>query len=392
MKRIKQSILLILLFIFKWHLRIIYFFIKLFTKSKKRVFMISRQFDDVPLNYKLLKEELNNNSIESVVICKKVPTGLNSLMRNEKKDINIMSEILKIFGYYFNMYKQMHYIATSKIIITDGYNITVSLLNHKKSTCVIQLWHSLAAIKKFGYQTIGYPDGMNPKVAKMLCMHRNYNYVISGSKAMNKYFSEAFDIDISKVLDIGTPMIDYYLNQNDDVKNKIYKEYPILKKKINLLYAPTFRSDGSNNVNDLIKNIDTKKYNLIVSLHPKDIAKKNDKIICIDKNKYNTFDFIKVADYVITDYSAVSVDSCIFNKRVILYLYDYEKYKRENGVNIDLFKELPGCTFKNIKDMVSMLDNNNYNDKAYQAFRKKYITNLNGGCTKKLIKLIKENL
>lgn len=392
MKKIKQSILLILLFIFKWHLRIIYFFIKLFTKSKKRVFMISRQFDDVPLNYKLLKDELNNNSIESVVICKKVPTGLNSLMRNEKKDINIMSEILKIFGYYFNMYKQMYYIATSKVIITDGYNITVSLLNHKKGTCVIQLWHSLAAIKKFGYQTIGYPDGMNPKVAKMLCMHKNYDYVISGSKAMNKYFSEAFNIDISKVLDIGTPMIDYYLNQNDDVKNKIYKEYPILKKKINLLYAPTFRSDGSNNVNDLIKNIDTKKYNLIVSLHPKDIAKKNDKIICIDKNKYNTFDFIKVADYVITDYSAVSVDSCIFNKRVVLYLYDYEKYKKENGVNIDLFKELPGCTFKNIKDMVSMLDDNNYNDKAYQAFRKKYITNLNGGCTKKLIKLIKENL
>lgn len=392
MKKIKQSILLILLFIFKSHLRIIYFFIKLFTKSKKRVFMISRQFDDVPLNYKLLKDELNNNSIESVVICKKVPTGLNSLMRNEKKDINIMSEILKIFSYYFNMYKQMYYIATSKVIITDGYNITVSLLNHKKGTCVIQLWHSLAAIKKFGYQTIGYPDGMNPKVAKMLCMHKNYDYVISGSKAMNKYFSEAFNIDISKVLDIGTPMIDYYLNQNDDVKNKIYKEYPILKKKINLLYAPTFRSDGSNNVNDLIKNIDTKKYNLIVSLHPKDIAEKNDKIICIDKNKYNTFDFIKVADYVITDYSAVSVDSCIFNKRVVLYLYDYEKYKKENGVNIDLFKELPGCTFKNIKDMVSMLDDNNYNDKAYQAFRKKYITNLNGGCTKKLIKLIKENL
>lgn len=392
MKKIKQSILLILLFIFKWHLRIIYFFIKLFTKSKKRVFMISRQFDDVPLNYKLLKDELNNNSIESVVICKKVPTGLNSLMRNEKKDINIMSEILKIFSYYFNMYKQMYYIATSKVVITDGYNITVSLLNHKNGTCVIQLWHSLAAIKKFGYQTIGYPDGMNPKVAKMLCMHKNYDYVISGSKAMNKYFSEAFNIDISKVLDIGTPMIDYYLNQNDDVKNKIYKEYPILKMKINLLYAPTFRSDGSNNVNDLIKNIDTKKYNLIVSLHPKDIAKKNDKIICIDKNKYNTFDFIKVADYVITDYSAVSVDSCIFNKRVVLYLYDYEKYKKENGVNIDLFKELPGCTFKNIKDMVSMLDDNNYNDKAYQAFRKKYITNLNGGCTKKLIKLIKENL
>ena len=285
MKKIKQTILLILLFIFKWHLRIIYFFIKLFTFRKKRVFFISRQFDEIPMNYKILIDELEKDNISSVVICKKVPTGLNSMLRNEKKSINIMSEILKIFDYYFNMYKQMHYIATSKVVITDGYNITVSLLNHKKGTKVIQLWHALAAIKKFGYQTIGYPDGLNPKVAKMLCMHKNYDYVISGSKAMNKYFAEAFNIDIKKVLDIGTPTIDFLLKPNDDIVKKIYKEYPRLKKKINILYAPTFRSDGSNNADELISNIDSDKYNLIISLHPKDIAKKDDKVICIDRKK-----------------------------------------------------------------------------------------------------------
>lgn len=42
-------------------------------------------------------------------------------------------------------------------------------------------------------------------------------------------------------------------------------------------------------------------------------------------------------------------------KRVILYVYDYEKYSKENGLNIDLFKELPGCTFKSAKDMMNML-------------------------------------
>ena len=303
-----------------------------------------------------------------------------------------MSEIFKIFGYYFNMYKQMYYISTSKVVITDGYNITVSILNHKKGTKVIQLWHSLAAIKKFGYQTIGYPDGLNPSIAKMLCMHKNYDYVISGSKAMNKSFAEAFNVEVKKVLDIGTPTIDSLLKPNNKVVKEIYNEYPALKKKINLLYAPTFRSDGRNNVDELIKNIDSNKYNLIVSLHPKDIIKKSDQIICIDRNKYTTFDFIRVCDYVITDYSAVAVDASVLNKRVILYVYDYEKYSKENGLNIDLFKELPGCIFKSAKDMMNMLNENKYNNEAFQKFRKKYVTNLNGGCTKKLIKLIKENL
>lgn len=391
MKKIKQTILLILLFIFKWHLRIIYFFIKLFTFRKKRVFFISRQFDEIPMNYKILIDELEKDNISSVVICKKVPTGLNSMLRNEKKSINIMSEILKIFDYYFNMYKQMHYIATSKVVITDGYNITVSLLNHKKGTKVIQLWHALAAIKKFGYQTIGYPDGLNPKVAKMLCMHKNYDYVISGSKAMNKYFAEAFNIDIKKVLDIGTPTIDFLLKPNDDIVKKIYKEYPRLKKKINILYAPTFRSDGSNNADELISNIDSDKYNLIISLHPKDIAKKDDKVICIDRKKYSTLDFIRVSDYVITDYSAVAIESCVLNKKVIFYVYDYDEYNKENGININLFKELPS-TYKDIKDLMNMLDNKKYNEQAFQKFRKKYVANINGGSTKKLIDLIEECL
>lgn len=392
MKKIKHNILLILLFIFKWHLRIIYFFIKMLTFRKKRVFFISRQSDKTPDNYKILINELEKENINSIVICKKVPTGLNTMLRNEKKSINIMSEIFKIFGYYFNMYKQMYYISTSKVVITDGYNITVSILNHKKGTKVIQLWHSLAAIKKFGYQTIGYPDGLNSSIAKMLCMHKNYDYVISGSKAMNKSFAEAFNVDVKKVLDIGTPTIDSLLKPNNKVVKEIYNEYPALKKKINLLYAPTFRSDGRNNVDELIKNIDSNKYNLIVSLHPKDITKKSDQIICIDRNKYTTFDFIRVCDYVITDYSAVAVDASVLNKRVILYVYDYEKYNKENGLNIDLFKELPGCTFKSAKDMMNMLNENKYNNEAFQKFRKKYVTNLNGGCTKKLIKLIKENL
>ena len=127
-------------------------------------------------------------------------------------------------------------------------------------------------------------------------------------------------------------------------------------------------------------------------MHPKDVNKSDDKIICIDRDKYTTFDFIRVSDYVITDYSAVAVDSCILNKKVIFYVYDYDQYNKENGINIDLFKELPGCTFRNTKDMMNMLDNKKYNEQAFQKFRKKYVTTVNGGSSKMLLELIKECL
>ena len=69
-------------------------------------------------------------------------------------------------------------------------------------------------------------------------------------KELNNGSSIPTSIDIKKVLDIGTPTIDFLLKPNDDIVKKIYKEYPRLKKKINILYAPTFRSDGSNNADE----------------------------------------------------------------------------------------------------------------------------------------------
>ena len=133
----KKYLLLTLLFIFNCHLRIIYFFIKLFTKQKKQVFFLSRLFDEIPLNYHILIDELKKNNIEVKVICKKVSSGVNSVVRNEKKNRKSNNELISSINYYFNLYKQMVYASTSKVIIVDGYNIVASLLNHKKNTKII---------------------------------------------------------------------------------------------------------------------------------------------------------------------------------------------------------------------------------------------------------------
>lgn len=392
-KTTKKMILTFLLIIFKIHLKIIYFFIKVFTVRKNDVFLLSRQFNCLPLNYELIIKKIKKENISYKYICKKVPSSINTIIRNEKKNVNIFKQLLNIIKYYFNLYKQMYYISISKVIIVDGYNITVSLLKHKKGTKVIQLWHALAAIKKFGYQTIGYKDGLNPTVAKILCMHKNYDYVISGSEEMNKYFAEAFNTDINKMISCGTPTIDYLLKDDDKIVNKIYNTYPELKKKINVLYSPTFRSDDRNNDEEFIKKFDTKKYNLIMTFHPKNKVISNNKdVIIVNRNQFSTFDILRVVDYVITDYSALSIDACVLNKRVILYLYDYEKYKEENGLNIDLFKELEGNTFKNVEDIVKLLDNDNYNMRSYRRFKKKYLSNSKGDSTLQIVKLIKRLL
>lgn len=374
---------------------------KLFNKQKNQVFFLSRQYNYVSLNYKSIISSLEEEykDIKIKVVCQKISSELNESLRDKEIDSNINKIVKKIkqeakggLDYIISLHKQMSYIAQSKVVVIDGYNIPVSVLKHKKDTTVIQIWHALAAIKKFGYQTIGYKDGVNPKVAKILKMHANYDYIISGSKAMKPYFAEAFNTDEEKVLSIGTPYIDYLLKVGTRQKQKIYKKYPVLKRKPNILYSPTFRKDGRDNIEEVIKNIDLDKYNLIVTYHDKDGKKvnKNPKVLTCADIPYK--DLIKVADYVITDYSALSVEAAIVNAKVLLYLYDYEQYKEENGINIDLFKEFQGYSSTNIKDLVKVIEEDSYDMEVLNNFRKKYVSNLNGNSTELLTKLIGESI
>lgn len=394
--------MLILLYIFKWHMQFIYFFIKLFTRQKQQVFFLSRQFNELPLNYKYIIDELKRqkSDIKIKVICKKVGSELNETIRDTNKASKANLVIFKLlkqfkssFNYYISLYKQMYLIAKSTVVIIDGYNVPVSMLKHKKNTTVIQIWHALAAIKKFGYQTIGYADGINPKIAKILKMHKNYDYVISGSDEMKKYFAEAFNVPIEKVTSIGTPYIDDLLKNEDEEIEKAYKKHPELKNKINIMYSPTFRRDGRDYIQDVINNVDLDKYNLIITYHSKDEKKNNelsDKTLNCSDIPYKIL--MRMVDYIITDYSALSIEASIVRTKILLYICDVEQYTRENGINIDLYKELPKYTSTDIKDLLKVIDNNNYDTQILENFRKKYASNLTGTSTKLITEIILKNI
>lgn len=391
----------ILLTIFKFHLQSIYFFIKIFTKQKKQVFFLSRQTNEPSLNYRMLIDYIREKDPRITIkcSCKRVSEGLNKIMHSNKKNIlkqfpTIAKEIGNCFNYYFTLYKQMYCIATSKVIITDGYNVLISCLKHKKNTCIIQMWHALAAIKMFGYQSIGRVDGMNPTTGKILNMHANYDYILSGSVAMSKPFSEAFNTEYKKVLPIGTPYVDYLLNLKVK-KAKIYQKYPKLKEnKPIILYSPTFRRNGRNAIKSVIDNINLEKYNLVITLHALDADKikdvHNESVIINPQVNYP--ELLKMADYVITDYSALMIEAAILKTNILLYVYDYEQYEEENGLNINLFEELPGCVSKDIKDLTKIIDTQSYDKKILMNFRKKFITNLTGDSTQKIYELIKGEL
>ena len=158
-------------------LNIIYFFMKLLPCQDKIV-MISRQSNEVNLDFRLLGNALNKKH-KVIYLCKTLDGGVRSKL---KARIN----------YFFHMFRQMYHLATSKVCILDSYCPTVSVLRHKKRLTIVQIWHSVGTMKKFGYTVLGKKEASNMEIAKIMKMHQNYSFICAASKNYVDHVSAGF--------------------------------------------------------------------------------------------------------------------------------------------------------------------------------------------------------
>ena len=84
------------------------------------------------------------------------------------------------------------------------------------------------------------------------------------------------------------------------------------------------------------------------------------------------FQLLSVANFVITDYSGLSLEASVLNKQLYIYAYDYDEYKKNPGINIDLKKEFKKYFFTNIDDLYDSIGKR-YNKKIVSDYCNKYI-------------------
>ena len=72
-------------------------------------------------------------------------------------------------------------------------------------------------------------------------------------------------------------------------------------------------------------------------------------------------------------YKRQSLEASLLDKPVYLYLYDYEAYQADQGLNIDLWAELPGAAFRDAEALAQAVEEGDYDRAALAAYRGKYI-------------------
>lgn len=365
-------------FIKMWNLTnsFVYMFLKFF-KTKNKITFISRQTNNESIDFNLIIKELKkqDKTIEIVVLNKKIEKSLISKIQ-----------------YVFHMYRQMYNIATSKVVIIDGYCIAISNLKHKKDLKVIQIWHALGSLKKFGYSILDKKEGNERKMAKYMNMHKNYTYILTSSKNTMKYLKEAFNSSDEQIKVIPLPRVDFLKSDyyKEETIKKFYKYYPEIKReKLKILYAPTFRKRVKSTFNDLINAVDYKKYDLIIKTHDdmEIIYTSNNRTFSKETN-FTGMELLHIVDYVITDYSAIVFEAAVANKPVYFYNYDYKKYIKNRGFYIDYINEMPGLITDNIKDIMVEIEKNKFDYEKLNSFKDKYISNEYSNNTQALVDLI----
>ncbi len=343
-----------------WCLRVLYVPFKLLLKPGYKVTMLTRQSNSKPISYGLIEKALRERDehVKIVILARKLE-----------------GNFIKKLGYCFHIVEQMYHIATSKIIIVDGYCIPVSVLNHKPEQSFIQTWHALNVIKKFGYLTLDKPAGTSSAVAEAMCMHRNYTHILTCGTKTGKTLAKSFNATEDKILLMGLPYVDYILNPQQEIVDKIKGRYPQILEKRNILYVPTFRKNHSIDISWISEKIDLDKNNVIVKLHPVDKEKVRGNIdsrVILDDN-FSSHKWFWVCDSVITDYSGVGIEASLLNRKLYFYLFDKEEYEAEVGLNIDLYQEpIAKYVTESADRLVEMLEEE-YNFDLLKQYREKYI-------------------
>ena len=285
-------------------------------------------------------------------------------------------------------------LATSKYVFLNDNFFPLAFMSFKHETKVVQLWHAPGASKKFGGSVASRDEiEMLSKISK------NTDFLIVSSKKIEDYYSEAFQIDKSKIKPLGLPRLDYYFENHDlnKLKEDFFKRYGFTSNKKIVLYTPTFRDEKKyNNVFDYL---DLKKFNeilgndyvLALRLHPKikdfyteNIESSEEYIDCSDYPSEQ--ELMMISDILITDYSSIMIEFAVLDKPIMFFVYDLDNYlKTERGFYYDFEKTVPGKLVYSSDELITAIKNNDFDKDKLSSFTRTQFDAIDGKSSQRVV-------
>lgn len=338
---------------------------------KDRIVCLSRQANGTTVDFELIKRYIaEHNPDFSVTICAKT--------------------ISNPLGYMLHMLRQTWLVATSRAVLLDSYCIVVSLLGDMVHAPVIQLWHAMGNMKRFGYTALNRPEGRSSDLARLMHMHEGYDCIVISSMSFVTDYAAGFNVNPRIIFECPLPKADLFRDpaHRAAIRERILARYPKLGDKRTIVYCPTFRKPATERdrqaLAELSAAVDFTRYNLVYKRHPISTLRFEDDRVLQDYDP--GLDMLFVADCVISDYSTVIYEAGLMDLPIYLYTYDWDTYEGRRGLNIDFEHDVPAPVSNDAQKLVQLIEQDIFDEDAFRVFMSKNVRlPAKGTCTKRLV-------
>lgn len=282
-------------------------------------------------------------------------------------------------GYFALSLKAKYWIAC--------VNIERGFQYKRKTQYYLNTWHG-TPLKTIGNAATGRKDYDFSRIT----------FFCSAGAYEDEIYCRDFCLRSESLLHTGLPRNDalYHVTKEQILDMRMRLNIPTDKRVI--LYAPTWRDSTDTGKTYALKPpIDTiyweqrisSNYVLLMRTHPY-----TNRVLGVEFNDFihdmtaypSINDLLIVSDILISDYSATFFDYSILERPMIAFCYDYEEYKTERGLYIDLVTAFPGGIARSQDEVINRIVKMDYVQgcNMTRAFKAKYLQ-YGGSATKTCI-------
>lgn len=336
------------------------------SKKKKHLLFLSEKSEKLPLNMAAIYSRMQERGLDQEL----------------KIDFSLRNTEDLVYSKYSSA-RMIAKIGRADVIIVDDHIPFFNNFMLNPDVVLIQVWHAGAGFKGVGYSRWGHYG-----CPGVFSCHRQYTYCISGSKEINHFFSEQFGILDEQIIPTGMPRMDAYLDPETrkEATARIYEQYPAIKGRSVILFAPTYRGQNRQNAYYPYELIDfeglyryAEKHNAAVlfKMHPwvdGDVPiddRYRDRFYSV--NDYpNINELFYITDLLITDYSSSMYEFLLMNKPMLFFPFDKNQYSVSRGFHRDYDSNVPGKICYTFSEILDALEHEDFEFEKVGSMLSKY--------------------
>ncbi len=292
-------------------------------------------------------------------------------------------------SYMLRLVRGMYDVSTARLVVLDNAFLPVHVAPHRRATTVVQVWHGVGALKRFGF------DGPLAQPEQTF-LHRYYDDVIVSAEAVREPWSSAFRTPLERVIALGAPRTDFFFDSAAiaGAKAEVLDQYPQLRNRRVVVYAPTFRGRARQKHAaeagldaPALRQALPADHALVLKTHPNLPPTATDRAgydVIVDP-AFEINRLLAATDILITDYSSSIFEWALLRRPLILLVPDLDEYMREPGVYLDYATQMIGTQVKSTDEVARAIAEGRFDLTAYDAFIERFLGSCDGHSSERFV-------